>query len=132
MGRRLAEAGICPDLMIASSARRARKTAGILCKAIGYEKKKLVIEEQIYTSDLMQLLAVIRATANEKESLGLVGHNFVITELAEWFTGETIINIPTSGIVGIEFAIERWADADARTGRMLFFDYPKKHSERSS
>lgn len=132
MGGRLAEAGICPDLMVASSARRARKTAGIICREIGYDKKKLVLTEKLYTSDLMQLLEVIRTAGNEKASLGLVGHNFVITELAEWLTGETIINIPTAGIVGIEFATERWEDVDAGAGRLLFFDYPKKHPGRSS
>ena len=131
MGRRLAEAGICPDLMIASSAKRARKTAGILCTEIGYDRKRLVLNDQIYTSDLMQLLELIRSTRDEKNSLGMVGHNFVITELAEWLTGETIMNIPTCGIVGIEFDIDRWTDVDVRKGKMLFFDYPKKHPGRS-
>jgi hypothetical protein len=59
-----------------------------------------------------------------------VGHNHVITVFAEELTGADIYNIPTCGIVGIRFAVESWAQVEPGGGELLFFDYPKKHTER--
>lgn len=130
MGQRLAAASVCPDLIIASSAKRARKTARIISKEIGYPKARIVLTDTIYTSELGQLLEIIRSTGSDIQSLGLVGHNFVITELAEWLTGRSIVNIPTCGIVAIAFDIKQWRKVEGQTGKLVFFDYPKKHSDQ--
>ena len=132
MGQRLSDLSICPDLVIASSAKRARKTARIICRRIGYGKERIILTDTLYTSELGQLLEIIRSTGSKINSLALVGHNFVITDLAQWLTGKAIGNIPTCGIVSIAFDIKDWQQVDEQSGRLVFFDYPKKHHDRSS
>lgn len=132
MGERLASASITFDQMVSSGAKRARKTARLIAKQINYPKEDIVYHNEIYTSDLMKLLSVVKQTDSKVESLALVGHNYVITECAEWLTGERLDNIPTSGIVAVQFRIKNWGDIDYQNGKMIFFDYPKRHGGRST
>ena len=108
MGERLSQAGILFDLMLSSPAKRARKTARIIAGKVGYRKKDIVFNDDIYTADLMVLQRFVCRTGDAVGSLALVGHNYVLTEFAEWLTGEVIVNIPTSGIVAIDFDADSW------------------------
>ena len=130
MGKRLASASISFDLMVSSSAKRARKTARKIAQEVAYDKDQIIFTPEIYTSDLRKLVTVIRNTDNAIKAMALVGHNFVITECAEWLTGTYIDNIPTSGIVAITFDVETWGEIDHEKGKLLFFDYPKLHGDR--
>ena len=132
MGKRLASASVQLDLLVSSSAKRARKTARLIAREIGYKRDAIVYHNEIYSSDLSLLLSVLRRTEREVNSLALVGHNHVITECAEWLTGKGIVNIPTSGIVAISFEIEGWDELDHEGGQLVFFDYPKLHHKGSS
>jgi len=132
MGQCLKALSVPLDLMVSSSARRARKTARIIAREIGYDKKAIDYRDEIYGADLDRLLTTIRDTGPLVNALALVGHNFEITDCAEWLTGETIVNIPTCGIVAIAFKKELWEGIDRQDGRLIFFDYPKLHVSRSS
>ena len=127
MGGRLRESGVVPDLIYASPAKRARKTAEKIAKAVGYPQSAIAIEDGIYSADLGLLLEVIRKTAPQIGTLFLVGHNYVITDLAEYLTGENFGSMPTCGIVGMSFPGEDWQGVAEGTGQFLLFDYPKKH-----
>lgn len=127
MGKRLANHGIRPDLILASPAKRAKKTAGIIAKAIGYSKKKIIYHEEIYSHSVKGVLQLIRAESDQTSFLFLVGHNPVITDLAELLTSHRIMNVPTSGIVAVILSVDRWEDTVPGMGELEFFDYPKKH-----
>jgi phosphohistidine phosphatase len=131
MGQRLKAVPDQPDLMVSSSARRARKTARIIAREIGYDKNAIEYRDEMYGADLDRLLKTIWDTGPLINALALVGHNFEITDCAEWLTGETIVNIPTCGIVAIAFKKVHWQEIGRQEGRLLFFDYPKLHVSRS-
>ncbi len=131
MGKKLADYGVHPDLILASQAKRARKTALCIAEAVDYPTKDIVFSEAIYEAGVADLLGLIAQTPADAGSLFLVGHNFTITDLAENLTGQSLGNIPTCGIVGIEFSVESWSDVGPGTGRLLFFDSPKKHGSRN-
>jgi len=126
MGKRLARHYCLPDRVVASPAKRARKTARIICKQLPFPKKEIILEERLYSSDIMDLYGIVRSCDERVKRLFLVGHNFVITDFAEELTGVSISNIPTCGIVGIRFNVLCWAQVQQSSGKLLFFDYPKK------
>lgn len=132
MGERLAKYSVYPDRIYSSPAKRARKTASSIAKAIGYPKENIEQHAGIYTSDMNRLLVLIHESNDDHQTLFLVGHNYVITDFAEFLTGELLLNIPTCGIVGIAFDTESWSGVGEKNGSMLFFDYPKKHLDRSA
>lgn len=130
MGGRLKLHGVMPDLVYASPAKRARRTAAIIAECVGYPVENIVEQRNIYSSDMNLLLSVIQQTENSVERLFLVGHNYVLTDLAEQLTSEKLGNVPTCGIVGVAFNIGSWQEVAGGRGEMLFFDYPKKHNRQ--
>lgn len=130
MGKRLAGYGVRPALIVASPAKRARKTAQAIAKAVSYPTEDIAFSEAIYEAGVDDLLRVVGQASAEAGVVFLVGHNYAITDLAESLVGRSIGNIPTGGIVGIEFDAGSWSDIAPGSGRLLFFDYPKKHGDR--
>ncbi len=127
MAKKLAEAGGNPDLVLSSPAKRARKTARIMARAVGYPKNRIVYDDRIYSASVEDLFHVLQEGAKRCSELFLVGHNFAITDLAVLLTGGVIENIPTSGIVAIQCPVKKWADISSGCGKIEFFDFPKRH-----
>jgi phosphohistidine phosphatase len=71
---------------------------------------------------------LIEELFNRIDVLFLVGHNNTMTELAEYLTGAHLGNVPTCGIVAVEYADPQGFSAHASTGKIVFFDFPKNTS----
>jgi phosphohistidine phosphatase len=132
MGTRLKKHGVLPDLIYTSPARRARKTAKHIALSVGYPFQNIEQKAGIYTSDLNRLLTLVQETDSHIDNLFLVGHNYVLTDFVEYLTDELLGNVPTCGIVAISFDVEQWSEVSGGAGKLLFFDYPKKHPDRDT
>lgn len=132
MAARLRQMGVVPDLIFTSPAKRARKTAQHIARGVGYPVERIVKKSDIYSAGVNTLLGVIRSAPAEVELLFLVGHNYVLTDLAEFLTGEVLINVPTSGIVAMHFGCDSWEEISGGQAEMELFDYPKKHRQGGS
>lgn len=131
MGRRLASAVYQPECIFSSPARRARKTARIIGAELGVAKHDIIMDQALYTFTADPILDIIKKSQDSIQVIALVGHNHGITECAEYLSGEQLGNIPTCGIVLIEFACDSWKRVHPDSGRLLFFDYPKLHETPS-
>ncbi|HEB51019.1 MAG TPA: histidine phosphatase family protein [Desulfobulbus sp.] len=126
MGERLAARGIVPDAMVTSPARRARKTAKHLARKLGYPLAGIRIIDAIYGATPAVLLDCIHRFDPAWQQVIMVGHNNEFTLLANMLGRMTIGNVPTAGIVCLDFSVSSWQDVDAGGGSPVFFDYPKK------
>lgn len=126
MGQRLAAQSISPDLLLASPAKRAFTTAKSIAKALNYPIEMIQTDEDIYHAGVGDLLSVIQKVSDQNRTLMLFGHNPGFTDLANDLAGELIANVPTAGVVAIEFQVDQWRNVAPGQGKMLFFDYPKK------
>lgn len=126
MAERLAGRGLRPDLIVTSPAKRARKTAVIMARALGYPKSEIRRDRELYLAELETLVAVVSELEEEFSEVMLVGHNPGFTELTDYFTRGSIGNLPTSGMAGIEFSTERWREVRRGSGKLRFLDFPKK------
>ena len=74
------------------------------------------------------VLAQIRALPASVDTVMMVGHNPEITALvAELCPGARIDNVPTCGVLCLDYEVRDWAGiAGARPVRWDF-DFPKKH-----
>lgn len=131
MGKRLADMKVRVDAIWSSPAQRAVETAQYFAKALKIPQKEIQLHERLYTSTLDDLLGEIRSCPDVINHLMVVGHNPVISELANHLTGQgreaEIELIPTCGIVALEFLFSSWSLLREKEGRLLFFDYPKKN-----
>ncbi len=128
MGKLLAsEYQIAPDVCVSSPAKRAAKTAKILASEIGFPKKRIVYDKNIYEADVPSLLEVLHGLDEKAAHVMLVGHNPGLTNLAEYLADMEIGTIPTCGIFGVEFMVDGWQNVEEGKGHLMFFEYPKKH-----
>ncbi len=126
MGEHLAEMGIEPDLIVASPAKRAKKTAGIVAEKLGYDPGRIRWNESVYEASPQTLLYLVCSLPEDAKRVMLVGHNPGFTMLANMLGDVAIDNIPTAGVVGIAFDAKSWDEACRMKGHTLFFEYPKK------
>jgi len=129
MARRLGNAGARPDLIVASPAKRAKKTAQFMADGTGYDPAKIRYVEDLYLGSLSVHLQLLASLFNEADTLFLVGHNDTLTRLAEYLSGKNLGNIPTCGIVALEYADDFGFTTIAGMGKLLFFWFPKDHQE---
>jgi phosphohistidine phosphatase len=125
MANRIGQYYRAPDLIVTSPALRARATAELIAKGIGYPQEKLQEDAALYDADAATLLSRIQATPNDVEHLYLVAHNPGITYLANRLTGSHIDNLVTCAVLGAALEVEHWRDAEYGTGRVIYYDYPK-------
>lgn len=126
MGDFMKKMGVIPELMISSPAKRAKTTAFEIAGKLGIKKDDIVLDENMYHATTSEILHVISGVDDSIGVLVIVGHNPGLTYLANTKTGAYIDNIPTTGIVGINFDVDSWQDVEDVQGIMAFFEYPKK------
>lgn len=127
MGERLKKKGVMPDIIISSPAKRAKSTAEMIAKEVGYEKKVL-FDENIYESSVATLRKILTSVNDENSTAFLFGHNPELNMLVDYYV-KFYENIPTCGVVEIEFACERWAEIEPKNAKLISFDYPKNSDE---
>jgi phosphohistidine phosphatase len=126
VGARLAALDQRPDVIISSPAVRARSTAALVAAELHVKEQALILDAHIYEADCKTLLALIRGFKDDWQDVMLVGHNPGLTELANLLAPCQIDNIVTCGVVRLEFPVTSWQDIGDISGRLQFYDYPKK------
>ena len=125
MGRRLAERGLLPDLILASHATRAWTTAEAYADRLGYPQDRIQVNPTLYTATAASLLALVRALEPRLGRILLVGHNPECTAFANLLGNLDLDNLPTGGIVALEFHTRSWQEILPGQGQLLFVDFPK-------
>lgn len=125
MGQMLSKKNIIVDTVISSPAKRAIDTARIITNNLGYTKN-IILDKNIYDASLSTLLSTIRNFDDNLKKIMLIGHNPGLTNLSNYLTKYFIENIPTCGVVVLEFD-KSWKDINPKDGNIIFFEYPKKN-----
>lgn len=127
MGSLLYAKGAKPGLMVSSPAKRAYSTAKRFADELDYSAKDIVKNDRLYMADVEDFYTVIKETGGYVKELILFSHNYGITYFANFITGSNIDNIPTCGVVKAEFDINSWQEIENQKGKLVWFEYPKKH-----
>jgi phosphohistidine phosphatase len=128
MGLRLAARGLKLDAIVSSPANRAITTAKVIADELDFPQQNIQEKDAVYLATSAELVQLIYSFPDAHKSIMLVGHNPGFTDLANFLKEPDyyIGNVPTCGVVAIEFTVNHWAKIKKHCGRMLFFDYPKK------
>ncbi|MEL6717517.1 MAG: histidine phosphatase family protein [Bacteroidota bacterium] len=123
MANYLNDLKIQPDLIISSPAKRAQSTARIFQKTLG--NPPLQLERDIYEANVFDVFRIIQEIEEEHSVVFIFGHNPTFTSIANQFTEELIMNVPTCGIAKIESNIDSWKNFSRTEGKLTAFYYPK-------
>jgi phosphohistidine phosphatase len=126
MGRRLARRGLTPDLIVSSTAVRALATARGFAREVGYREDRIREAPELYLASPDEILAVIHGAPAGVGTLMVVGHNPGFTELANRLDDIHLDNMPTAGMLCVEFTASNWADVRPEEAQLCWFDYPRK------
>jgi phosphohistidine phosphatase len=129
MGKLLRQREIGLDLVISSSAERARQTTQLVLMSAGLQVE-VRYDDRIYEAGMRRLLTLISRLDNQANSVMLVGHNPGFEELLKTLTGE-VHSMPTATLAGIEFDVDDWSQVKARTGRLTLLLTPKELRKKS-
>jgi len=124
IAKRLKEKKIPADMIISSPANRAKTTTNIIIKTIKYSKD-IVFNKDVYEATFDELHNILIDIDDDKKIVFLIGHNPGLNILAEYYVGFKD-NIPTSGVLEIEFNSDKWINISMDNSKLLSFDYPKK------
>lgn len=132
IGAYLAAHGPRPDLVLCSSAVRARQTLAIVLAQLGEPAVEVIVKEGLYLASATAMLAAVRQTAGRLGSLLLVGHNPGMHALALELTGSGLrrdiaamaMKFPTCGLAVLTFATGDWTELRPASGQLVKFVPP--------
>ena len=128
IGRLLAEKELLPDLIISSSARRARRTAELVAENSGCEGE-IQLERDLYAAEPEAYRDALRRLGGDHRRVMVVGHNPGLEDLLEELTGDWE-RMPTAALAQVELPIDEWEQFDEEVeGRLVGFWRPKELPE---
>lgn len=115
-----------PNLLITSSATRAKTTAMFFAEALAIPKEMQWETKDLYNASLLAILDVVSSVPDEYSTIMLFGHNPGFTHFANEFWGDNWIdNVPTCGIVEIEGDVDSWNMFTGATAKVVGHYFPK-------
>jgi len=112
-----------PDVFVSSSANRALHTAVIFTEAFKFPFTNLKINRSLYSFSDGYLVKTIRALDDGFNSAIIFSHNHGINDFVNHFGDQNIDNVPTCGIVGLQFKEAHWKNI--KKGKIVLKEFPK-------
>ena len=125
MGRLLRDEALIPDLIIASSARRCRRTAEEVIRHSGY-RGETRLSSELYEADGNKLREFISRLDDSATRVMLIAHNPGMEQLLDsFFEGHT--PLPTSAMAQLDVPVNGWGEISSDTkGALIRLWRPQK------
>ena len=111
MGQLLKEEGLIPDFIVASSAKRAWRTAECAALHSGYRGETRVTSD-LYEASPARIMGVAQLTPEPLDRLLMVGHNPGLEELLEQVTG-SYTPLSAGSLALVHLQVDTWQSFDA-------------------
>lgn len=108
MGRFLRAQGLRPDVVLVSSAVRARQTAEAVMDAAEFDSP-IFFRPALYLASVEEHLDGLRKLQGDVDCVLVVGHNPGLEELVELLTGSSEF-LPTASVAFLSLPIDSWED----------------------
>ena len=113
VGEYLLQCDLIPDLIMTSSAKRARKTAVRVAEACGYSGEISVLPE-LYDASPEEYLASLHPVSDRADRVMIVGHNPCVQDLVELLAGEEC-RMVTCAVARIDLDVPSWHALSVQT-----------------
>lgn len=129
IARHLREQAIEPELVLCSTARRARETLDRIEPALG--TSTVHVEDDLYAASAGALLERLRSVPDTVESVMLIGHNPGLQELAlevahpSPTARELATKYPTAALATLEFSASGWRQLNAAAAELVALVRPR-------
>ena len=104
----------------------AEERCMLIAEKIGYSARNIHTDQRLYHAGEDQLLAVVHGFHDGNDEIMIFAHNPGLTDFANRLNHDLVTdNIPTCGVVALQFAVNSWKEVVWEKGKLLFFDFPK-------
>lgn len=97
------------DAVFSSPANRALHTSTIFLRQLEFPLSKFHLANELYDFSGDDVLRFVQNLDNNLDTVMIFGHNHAFTHIANSLGNTYIDNVPTSGLVDLEFDIEDWS-----------------------
>lgn len=120
VGEALRERRLQPDLVVSSTAERARETAELVAAACGYSPDRAIaFRDGLYLAPPASYVQELAATDDRLGTVLVVGHNPGISEWLSRLAGE-FHSLPTAALAHLELTLDSWASLSlGSSGRLV-------------
>jgi phosphohistidine phosphatase len=129
MGEIIREFELVPNLIISSTATRARSTAE-LARITGGWASRLVLDEGLYGASVAETLSVAARHASDCDRVMLVGHQPTWSMTVRHLTGGHVA-MRTATVADIGLAISDWSQIHTATGTLETLLQPRHFVSRT-
>ena len=113
------------DVIISSSAERAKATAGLVVDGLKWESKEITFSDELYEASTRTFFHFIAALDDTHRHVMCISHNPVISYVAEYLTKEEIGDMAPGALVTIKFNIDSWKEVGEGNGQLENHIYPE-------
>ncbi len=117
----LNEQGIPIDAFFSSPANRALHTSMIFVRQLYFPFDKFQVVSELYDFSGDYVLQFINGLADNLNTVAIFGHNHAFTFIANSLGNSYIENIPTSGLVQLEFDVDHWSSVEKGVTKQTIF-----------
>ena len=133
MGRHMKDAAHTPELVLCSTAVRARQTMELVLGTLKCDPEVRMVDGLYNFGDGTGLLQIIQDAGADYTEVMVIGHNPSLESLAVTLAGtgasadltDMARKYPTAALAVIEFDTDRWSDVRPGKGRLRSFTRPK-------
>jgi phosphohistidine phosphatase len=123
---------LSPQLILCSTARRARDTLDLIRPALPKTVKTRLMQE-LYMALPRQILTCLAKAPDSLNEVLVIGHNPGMHDFASWVIGngekkavsDLRKKFPTAAVAVITFDTDKWASLDGEAGTLKMFVTPK-------
>jgi phosphohistidine phosphatase len=123
MGEVLRDLDLIPELVISSTAKRARATAE-LARVTGGWSARLILSDELYGASVGESLGVLGHLAGSHSRVMVVGHQPTWSMLVQHLTGARCA-MRTATVADIELAARDWANVGGASGTLTSLLQPR-------
>jgi len=117
----LNELDLSIDAVFSSPANRALHTGMIFMRQLYFSLDKFQVVNELYDFSGEYILNFVKHLSDELNTVLIFGHNHAFTHIANSLGNTYIENVPTSGLVQLEFDVESWGSIEKGVTKRTIF-----------
>ncbi len=120
---------LLPDLILSSSAQRAKETVDIVAETLDY-KGRIVLSDELYMGEPQAFIDILGNLTEDYHTVLIVAHNPGLEAYLQIIDGE-IESLPTAGLGYLVLVLDNWKDISLDTmGDLIGIWKPKELKEK--
>ena len=109
------------NAVFSSPANRALHTCLIFLRTLDYPFEDFRVDNNLYDFSGESVMTFVHGLDNTLETVMIFGHNYAFTNVANQWGSEAVGNVPTSGLVHLEFDVDTWDQISKGTTKKMLF-----------